>query len=48
MMQWNEQQLRDIAREQGTPCFVYSRDVLAERAHILLNLELPFGLLTDT
>ena len=45
MMQWNEQQLRDIAREQGTPCFVYSRDVLAERAHILLNLELPFGLI---
>ena len=45
MTQWNEQQLRDIAREQGTPCFVYSRDVLAERAHILLNLELPYGLI---
>ncbi len=36
--------LRELAREQGTPLFVYSRDMLVERAKKLLNLELPFGL----
>lgn len=35
--------LLDVARQSGTPCFVYSRDVLAERAKKLLSLELPYG-----
>ena len=35
--------LRELAREQGTPLYVYSRDMLVERAKKLLSLELPFG-----
>jgi diaminopimelate decarboxylase len=38
--------LRELAREQGTPLFVYSRDMLEERAKKLLSLELPYGLIT--
>jgi diaminopimelate decarboxylase len=35
--------LRNIAREQGMPCFVYSREMLADRAKKLLSLEMPYG-----
>lgn len=44
MNSWDDARLRELAREQGTPLYVYSRDMLVERAKKLLNLELPFGL----
>ncbi len=43
MNDWDESQLREIAMAHGTPCFVYSGDMLAERAKKLLSLELPYG-----
>lgn len=36
--------MKSLAREQGTPLFVYDREFLAKRAEQLLDLALPFGL----
>lgn len=38
--------LRAKARQSGTPCFVYLRSMLEERAKKLLSLELPYGLVS--
>ncbi len=43
MHRWDDGQLRDVAASRGTPCFVYSRDMLVDRAKKLLSLEMPFG-----
>ncbi|MBL8121407.1 diaminopimelate decarboxylase [Candidatus Saccharibacteria bacterium] len=43
MIEWDSAQLREIAQEQGTPCFVYSHAMIEDRAKKLLNLALPFG-----
>ncbi|QQS17988.1 hypothetical protein IPL68_05035 [Candidatus Saccharibacteria bacterium] len=40
---WDSVQLRKIAAEQGTPLFVYSRQLLVDRANQIAKLELPFG-----
>lgn len=37
------QTLRNLALEHGTPLFVYSRSYLEQRAHELVNLDLPYG-----
>lgn len=37
-------QLTQLGREHGTPLFVYDRQYLKERAALLLDLKLPFGL----
>lgn len=36
-------QLHDLARQHGTPLFVYSKENLKERAEQLTRLELPYG-----
>ncbi len=41
----DRKRLLGCASRYGTPVFVYSRDDLAERASILKNLDLPFGLI---
>ena len=43
MTNWDTKQLQEVASQVGTPCFIYSRDILVERAKKLLSLELPFG-----
>ncbi len=45
MSDWDSIRLRAVAAEQGTPCFVYSRGMLEERAKKLLSLELPYGII---
>ncbi len=40
---WNKVSLLQVAQERGTPCFVYSRSMLEDRAKKLLSLELPYG-----
>ncbi|QQS19353.1 diaminopimelate decarboxylase [Candidatus Saccharibacteria bacterium] len=40
---WDLTQLRSTATEQGTPLFVYSRQLLLERAKQIVDLKLPFG-----
>ena len=44
MSEWDLEGLRKIAAERGTPCFVYSRAMLENRAHKLINIEMPYGL----
>lgn len=38
-----ESKLLELAKEHGTPLFVYSRQYLADRAALLAGLQLPFG-----
>ena len=40
----NNEKLKTLAREHGTPLYVYSLDALQARADELLELTLPFGL----
>jgi|GEM_PF-6672086 len=37
-------QIRTVAAENPAPFYVYSRTALAERAKVLTDLHLPFGL----
>lgn len=32
MNEWNDSQLKEFAAQHGTPCFVYSRRMLEDRA----------------
>jgi diaminopimelate decarboxylase len=43
-MEMNAATLKNLAAQQGTPLFVYSREFLAGRATQLTRLQLPFGL----
>jgi diaminopimelate decarboxylase len=43
-MEMNAATLKNLAAQQGTPLFVYSREFLAGRATQLTSLQLPFGL----
>lgn len=36
--------LLDLAKKHGTPLFVYSQNMLEERAKVLVNAQLPYGL----
>lgn len=38
--------LAELAAAHGTPCFVYSRSLLRDRAELLRSLVLPYGLMT--
>lgn len=46
MEHWDESKLQALAREHGTPLFVYDRAYLQKRAESLLELDMPNGLVT--
>lgn len=43
---WSNSQLRELAKQHGTPLFVYSLSQLRDRAKQLTNLKLPDGIVT--